>query len=87
MTQENRGSRDPSRKWAPFLVGLLISPIFALVMMFAWKEFEPIAAVWTVLVALFGWPRRLWRTPFRRSISTAIVIGTLAPVVAWLWQN
>lgn len=71
-------------RWRPYQMGALLSlPILA-VMALLWIHFELTAFFWLCLYPWWSGLGVFWKTPARKMISTAIMLGTLVPLMVVL---
>ncbi|MBI2737210.1 MAG: hypothetical protein HYX38_11775 [Rhodospirillales bacterium] len=71
-------------RWRPYQVGGLLSlPIIA-VMALLWVYFEIGAFVWLCLYPWWSGLDVFWKTPRRKMISTALLLGTVVPLLVVL---
>lgn len=71
-------------RWRPYQAGALLSlPIFT-VMALLWIHFELMAFFWLCLYPWWSGLGVFWKTPFRKMISTSIMLGTLVPLIVVL---
>jgi hypothetical protein len=68
-------------RWRPYQVGGLVSvPIFA-GMTLLWIYFEIGAFIWLCLYPCWAGLDVFWKTPLRKTISTAILLATIVPLL------
>ena len=66
-----------SSRWRPYLLGSLASLPVTILALQVWKDHYNWALVWVGVCAFLIGARVFWRTPVRKLISTAILLGTL----------
>jgi hypothetical protein len=71
-------------RWRPYQVGGLASlPVIA-VMALLWTYFEIGAFVWLCLYPWWSGLDVFWKTPLRKIVSTALMLGTVVPLLVVL---
>lgn len=68
-------------RWRPYLIGCLIAVPVAFGMLQVWRHDDHAAWAWLLLYTLVGGFPIWWRTALRKSISTALLVGTFVPLL------
>jgi hypothetical protein len=68
-----------SSRWRPYFLGALASLPVTAVMLLAWTYCDVVAVAWLVLYGFLGGLDVFWRTPTRKMISAALLLGTVVP--------
>jgi hypothetical protein len=71
-------------RWRPYQVGGLVSVPIIAGMALLWIYFEIGAFVWLCLYPWWSGLDMFWKTPCRKVISTALLLGTVAPLLVVL---
>jgi hypothetical protein len=77
------GLRDflDQTRWRPYQAGGLVSvPVIAGMTLF-WIYFEIGAFVWLCLYPCWAGLDVFWKTPLRKTVSTALMLGTIVPLL------
>ena len=69
--------RNP--RWRPYLLGCLLGLPVTLVMLQVWRSYDYLAWGWLFLYSGLGGFGLWWRTPGRKTVSTALLVGTFVP--------
>jgi hypothetical protein len=67
-------------RWLPYQLGAVASLSFAMALMAPWFWSEKFLVLWFVLYPFWSGLDVFWKTPLRKTISTAMAIGTLMTV-------
>lgn len=81
MASSKFGQILESGRWAPYkLGGLAALPVIG-VMLLAWIYCDTVAIVWFFLYPLWAGLGIFWKTPMRKMVSTALLLGTVVPML------
>lgn len=68
----------------PFFVGIIASPIVFWIADYAWREWKGYSMLFSVGYFVSFGLGVFWRTPVRKAISTALLIGVGMPILIFL---